>query len=44
MAGLDETELKALFFQNGMDVLNRVRKGQPVKALQAGWKTAPKFE
>jgi phosphotransferase system IIA component len=44
MAGIDEAALKGVFFQNGMNVLNRVRKGQPVKALQSAWKTAPKFE
>lgn len=44
MAGIDETALKAVFFQNGMRLLNRVRKGRPVSALQSAWKTAPKFE
>jgi len=43
LAGLTESQIKAVFFQNGMTLLNRVRNGQPAERLRAAWKTAPKF-
>ncbi len=43
LAGLSASQIQAVFFQNGMTLLNRVRKGQPAERLRAAWKTAPKF-